>query len=181
MAAPPNAGRKSSPTWSGEWWGASTAPLSMIADTDAAAAQIATRIPVTGSVLTSGRTFKSAHLPRYSAARSAKINSSPAISGTNVTGSRNRWVSSSEAPKNAATQPPVANPRASGSRGLRRSTGGTSSKVRSDSTSAARAIQNSGRQARAEAWTPPMNGPSATAPKMQRFKMIAVQRALVTG
>ncbi len=94
-------------------------------------------------------------------------------------------MSSSEAPKNAATQPLVASPRASGSRGLLRSAGGTSSKVKSESTSAASAIpamiQNSGRQACAEAWTPPMNGPSATAPKMQRFKMIAVQRALVTG
>ena len=37
-------------------------------------------------------------------------------------------------------------------------------------------IQNSGRQAWALAWIPPITGPSATAPKMQTFMIIAVQR-----
>jgi hypothetical protein len=122
---------------------------------------------------------------RYSAARRTKIKTRPAISGATVRASRNRWVSSSEAPKNAATQPLVASPRASGSLGALRFSGGVSSKVKSDSTSAASAvpavIQNNGRQACADAWTPPTNGPSATAPKMQRFRMITVQRALDTG
>ena len=37
-------------------------------------------------------------------------------------------------------------------------------------------IQNSGRQAWALAWMPPIVGPSATAPKMQTFMITAVER-----
>ena len=42
-------------------------------------------------------------------------------------------------------------------------------------------IQNSGRQAFASACRPPMNGPSATAPKMHMFMITAVSRSLFAG
>ncbi len=94
-------------------------------------------------------------------------------------------MSSSAAPKNAATEPVAASPMATGSRGALRSAGGASENVSSDITSPAKAmpatIQNSGRQAWNEAWAPPMSGPAATAPKMHRLKITAVERSLPTG
>ena len=94
-------------------------------------------------------------------------------------------MSISEAPKKAATQPTAASATGRGFRGALRSAGGASWKVSNDSSSAAPAMpattQNSGRQPFAWAWTPPTSGPSATAPKMQTFRIIAVQRNLDTG
>ena len=72
----------------------------------------------------------------------------------------------------------------SGLRGAVVSAGGVSSKVRSASTSAAAEIpamtQNSGRQASACACSPPMAGPSATAPKMHMLMITAVERNFST-
>jgi len=94
-------------------------------------------------------------------------------------------VSSSAAPQNAATEPVAASPMAAGSRGALRSAGGASENVSRDITSPAKAmpatIQNSGRQAWNEAWAPPMSGPAATAPKIHRLKITAVERSLDTG
>src|SRR6516164_6582657 len=55
----------------------------------------------------------------------------------NVIGDRNSWVSNSDAPKNAATDPAPASAMASGSNGAFRLAGGASSKVSTVSTSAA--------------------------------------------
>ena len=92
---------------------------------------------------------------------------------------------SSEAPKNAATQPTAARAIAGRSRGESRLAGGASSKVRTASTRAAieipATIQNSGRHAFPWACSPPMNGPSATAPKMHMFMITAVSRSLLAG
>ena len=79
------------------------------------------------------------------------MRTSPTISGMTATGSRNRWVSSSEAPQNAATEPVAARPMASPSLGALGSAGGASWKVSSDISRPAAAIpatiQNSGRHA----------------------------------
>ena len=91
-------------------------------------------------------------------------------------------MSSSEAPKNAATEPAPANAMASGSNGALRLAGGASSKVKTVRTSAVSetpaTTKNRGRQASACAWMPPTVGPSATAPKMHRFMITAVSRNL---
>ena len=92
---------------------------------------------------------------------------------------------SSEAPKKAATQPTAASPIAGRSRGESGLAGGASSKVSTASTSATAetpaTIQKSGRQAFDSACRPPMNGPSATAPKMHMFMITAVSRSLFAG
>ncbi len=102
-----------------------------------------------------------------------------------ATGSRNAWVVSSDAPQNAATEPPAARAMARLSLGALRSAGGASSKVSRASmrprTATPAAIQNSGRQAWNEAWAPPISGPAATAPKMHMFMIIVVQRSLAAG
>ena len=71
---------------------------SATADIELAAAHIATTIPLTGSVLPSGRMHSSGRLARYWYTSRTTINASPPTSGTSVTASRNEWVSSSEAP-----------------------------------------------------------------------------------
>ena len=74
--------------------------------------------------------------------------------------------------------PNPASPSATRSHGALRSCGPWSSKVRITNRSASppipATIQNSGRQSIAPAWTPPITGPIATAPKMQRFITNAV-------
>src|SRR5580704_15001760 len=109
----------------------------------------------------------------------------PPTSGMIVTGERNGCVSSSEAPKNAAVQPTAASAIASGSRGDSGSAGGASSNVSTARISELAAIaamtQNSGLQACDWACSPPTAGPSATAPKIQRFMIIAVVRSLLAG
>lgn len=101
------------------------------------------------------------------------IMATPASSGRNTIRSSMRWVSSSEAPKNAAAEPRPASPIATQSHGALRSSGGWSSKVRTTSRSAIpptpATIQNSGRHAPAPACTPPTTGPAATAPNTHRF------------
>ena len=100
-------------------------------------------------------------------------------------GSLRLCVTSCEAPKKAATQPAAASASAGTSRGADGSAGGASSKVSTASTRADRAmaetIQNSGRQASASAWRPPMVGPSATAPKMHMFMIMPVSFSLLAG
>ncbi len=152
-----------------------------VAETEAAAADNATTIPATGIVLVSiVRIVRSGRLLRYWLTTRATISTRPTISGRSVTGPRKRWVSSSEAPKNAAAHPDAARPIATGSRGASRSAGGASSNVNSESRSAASeipaTIQNSGRHAWALPGSRRSTGPSATAPKMQTFMIIAVQR-----
>ena len=114
-----------------------------------------------------------------------KISAIPTSSGTTATGSKNPCVSSCAAPKKASTEPDAASPIAIGSRGALRSAGGASENVSSENTSPRKAIpatiQNSGRQAWNDAWAPPMSGPAATAPKMQRLKITAVWRSFRTG
>jgi hypothetical protein len=113
------------------------------------------------------------------------ISTSPPSSGTTATGSRNLWEVSSDAPQNAATEPPAASAIALPSHGAVRSAGGASWNVSSDNSSASTAmpamIQNSGRQAWNDACAPPISGPAATAPKMHMSKMIVVQRSLDAG
>ena len=113
------------------------------------------------------------------------ISTTPTSSGTMATGSRNRWVSSSEVPQKAATEPVAARPMASPSRGAVRSAAGASWNVSSDisrpSAAMPATIQNSGRQAWNDACAPPTSGPAATAPKMQMLKITAVQRSLAAG
>ena len=84
-----------------------------------------------------------------------------------------------------AAQPTAASPMAHRSRGASRSAGGASSNVSAAITRASSAIaatiQNSGRHACASACTPPMNGPSATAPNTHMFMITAVWRSFSFG
>ena len=94
-------------------------------------------------------------------------------------------LSSSEAPKNAAAQPTAASAIAGRSRGESGLAAGASSNVSTARISALAAIaamiQNSGRQACELACRPPIAGPSATAPKMHMFMIIAVVCSLLAG
>ena len=113
------------------------------------------------------------------------MTATPPTSGRITSGSKKRWLVSSDTPKKAATHPTTASPIAGKSRGESGLAGGESSNVKTVNRRATAAIpatiQNSGRQAFDSACRPPMKGPSATAPKMHMFMITTVMRSLSGG
>ena len=170
---------------SGEPWPFSAAWASSISAIEAAPAEIAIVIAATGNVCTSWRIGISGSRAVIWWTIRPSSRATPDSSGANAIRSSMRWVWSSEAPKKAAAHPVPASRIAAQSRGASGSCGGESSKVSSDSSRARppmpQTIQNSGRHACALAWMPPMNGPSATAPKIPTFMTIAVVGSRLVG
>ena len=145
---------------------ASRLAVSAVAETDAAAANSAITIPATGIVLVSMRgSSAAAARARYWLTISTTISASPPSSGHEASASRKR---ASAAPRRRRTRQRAARRRVRSRAGRAARSGlagGVSSKVSSDSTNAPardrrRSTQNSGRQAWALAWMPPIVGPS---------------------
>ena len=161
--APANSGRKSSPTCSGAVAGRQQRRGQSVADTEAAAANSARTIPATGIVLVEHGADRQqrAACARYWLTISTTISASPPSSGTSVMRVK-EWVSQqlrgAEERGDARRRPQVRS--RAGPVGRCGSAGGASSKVSIDSTNAvseiAATIQNSGRQASALAWMPPI-------------------------